>query len=161
MKIDTIWVDGDSCPYQIKKLLNNHIATFYPIYWVSNLVSHQKMYNEHLSIIPVANIKEAADDYILHHASKNALILTHDILFAERLLNQNMSVMNFEGKIFHAKEIDALVAQTMLNTALYRGKFKTKKGKKENSPSFHNFEIKILKLLNIENNFDATTAELE
>ena len=55
--------------------------------------------------------KDAADDYIFANVQKYDLVITRDILFAERLVEKGICAINDRGTVFTKENIRELVSQ--------------------------------------------------
>ncbi len=64
------------------------------------------------------------DAFILNLADRYSLVITRDIFFAKLLLNLGVKVMNDEGQIFNANNINYLYFRSKINFNL---KIKIKK----------------------------------
>ncbi|MCR4947536.1 MAG: DUF188 domain-containing protein [Treponema sp.] len=99
-----IWVDADSCPllvrnFTVKSAAQNNI----PLTFVAN---KEVKCNEPFpfEMIITDKSKDSADNYILQQAQSGDLVITKDFLFADRLLQKNIIVINDRGTLF-TKEI--------------------------------------------------------
>ena len=97
--INHIWVDADSCPL----LVRNHVDTIgkqknIPVTFVAN----KQIPN--LEVVITDNTKDSADNYILEHAESGDLVITKDIVFADKLVQKEITVINDRGTRF-TKEI--------------------------------------------------------
>ena len=54
--------------------------------------------------------KDAADNYIYDNADKNDLVITRDIVFADRLVTKGISTINDRGTIFNKENIKELLS---------------------------------------------------
>lgn len=111
-----IYVDGDSCPVkdEIFKISMRHSLEIY-------LVSNRWMvgnFGPRIHKILVSSGADIADDWIVEHAEKNDIVITADILLAERCLKLGASVIGPTGKIFNEDNIGITVAMRDLNAHL-------------------------------------------
>lgn len=60
----------------------------------------------------------AADNYILLHATTSSLVITRDILFAKKLVDKGVLTMNDKGYIFTASTIQERLTDRNLNYQL-------------------------------------------
>lgn len=105
-----IWVDADSCP----SLVRNHIVKIakqlnLKVYFVAN----RKItcdFNAPFEMIICSSQKDAADNYIYENANQNDLVITRDIVFADRLLEKNITCINDRGTIFTKENIKPLLS---------------------------------------------------
>ena len=102
--INHIWVDADSCPllvrnHTVKTAAQNNI----PVSFVAN--KEVKCDEPHpFEMIITDNEKDSADNYILEHAQAGDLVITKDIVFADKLIQKEITVINDRGTLF-TKEI--------------------------------------------------------
>lgn len=107
----TIWIDSDSCP----SLVRNHVIKFgnsnnIPVTLVANKNIPCDT-NLKYSMIIVEQKKDSADDYIFLNAMENDLVITKDIIFASRLLEKNIFVINDRGTEFSKNNIKELLSE--------------------------------------------------
>ena len=94
--INHIWVDADSCPL----LVRNHVIKTgeqqnIPVTFVAN-----KQIPGLDQMIITDNTKDSADNYILEHAAVGDLVITKDIVFADKLLEKEIIAINDRGTFF-------------------------------------------------------------
>jgi hypothetical protein len=114
-----ILVDADACPVkeEIYKVAFRHEA---PVKIVSNA---------HLRVPPHALIErvvvsagfDAADDWIAEAARPGAVVVTADILLADRCLKAGAAVISHSGKPFTSASIGAAVATRAIMADLRAG----------------------------------------
>lgn len=95
-----IWIDADSCP----ALVRNHVVKMggrlnIPVYFVAN---KNIPCNENFpfKMIICESGKDSADNYIYDNVSDNDMVITRDIVFADRLVEKNICVINDRGNEF-------------------------------------------------------------
>ncbi len=107
-----ILIDGDACPVkdEIYKVAWRHVV---PATLVSNAYIRIP---DHPLIgrVVVSDGFDAADDWIAERADAQAIVITADILLAERCLKLGASVIAPNGKIFDGHSIGAAVATRAL-----------------------------------------------
>ena len=105
-----IWVDADSCPV----LVRNHAAKMGNTLSIKvNFVANKNIPNN--TSFPVNMIicnqdKDAADNYIFDNAGEKDLVITRDIVFADRLVAKGICAINDRGTIFSKENIKTLLA---------------------------------------------------
>ena len=114
-----IFIDADACPVREEtyKVARRHNV---PVTVVSNnflRIPREPLFN----LVTVSDSFDAADDYIAQHADKNAIIITSDILLAERCLNQDASVLAPNGKAFTKDSIGGAIATRAIMADLRAG----------------------------------------
>ena len=114
-----IYIDADACPVREEtyKVARRHNV---PVTVVSN--SFLRVPREPLiNFIAVSNSFDAADDYIAERADANAVVITADILLAERCLKSGASVLAATGKPFTMDSIGAAIATRAIMADLRAG----------------------------------------
>ena len=100
-----IWIDADSCP----ALVRNHTVK---IAGRNNaeviFVANRKITcteNAPFKMIVCSAEKDAADNYIYENAEGADIIITKDIVFAERVVSKGLCVINDRGTIFTSENV--------------------------------------------------------
>ena len=112
-------IDGDACPVkqEIYKVARRHAA---PVSVVSN--SWFRVPDDPLiEIIVVSDGFDAADDWIAERADARAIVVTADILLAERALKAGAQVLSPTGKPFTESSIGSAVATRAIMADLRAG----------------------------------------
>lgn len=107
-----IFIDGDACPVKDEtyKVAERHGV---PVDIVAN--SFLRVPRSPLIRLTVVEAgPDVADDYIAERANSAAIVITADILLAERCLQQGATVLAPNGKPFTAASIGAAVATRAL-----------------------------------------------
>lgn len=104
-----IWIDADSCP----ALVRNHTVKMaaklnLKVSFVANKQIPCESSEYEMIICPAE--KDAADNYIIEHASENDLVITRDIVFADRLVEKNITAINDRGTSFTKNNIKELLS---------------------------------------------------
>lgn len=114
-----ILVDADACPVkdEIYKVAWRHEA---PVTIVSNA---RLRVPEHplVTRVVVAETFDAADDWIAEQADARAIVVTADILLADRCLKAGATVLAPTGKTFTTSSIGAAVATRAIMADLRAG----------------------------------------
>jgi uncharacterized protein YaiI (UPF0178 family) len=103
-----ILVDADACPvkdevYKVAWRLG------VPVSVVSN--SHLRVpAHELIERVVVSDAFDAADDWIVEHAGAQAVVVTGDILLADRCLKNGATVIGHNGKPFTTASIGGAIA---------------------------------------------------
>lgn len=99
-----IWVDGDSIPRDIRQILVRRCRSGgadNPDAPEVRFVSARKLPDIPAEIaVKVEPGPDAADGYIENAAAPGDLVVTRDILFAERVAGKNIAVINDRGEVF-------------------------------------------------------------
>ena len=133
-----IWVDADSCPVRVRQ----HVAeTAERISVKAVFVANRKILsdgeqNQFVQLKICDSGKDVADNFIFDSAEKNDIIITRDILFAERLVRADFTVMNDRGVLFSNRNIEKYVSERNLSLSismlgLKKGFSKNSYGEKE------------------------------
>ena len=116
--ITNIWIDADSCPRQVR----NHtvkIAAKYniPVSFVANkeIECDEK---SPFNMIITDNEKDAADNYIFEHSQQTDLVITRDIVFADRLVQKGVHTINDRGTEFTKEIIKERLSERDFNLQL-------------------------------------------
>ena len=115
----TILVDADACPVkeEIYRVAERYGA---PVKIVSNSWLRVPRI-ERIERIVVDDGFDAADDWIAEHATRNSIVVTADILLADRCLKAGASVLAPNGKPFTANSIGSAVATRAIMADLRAG----------------------------------------
>lgn len=114
-----IYIDADACPVREEcyKVARRHQV---PVTVVSN--SFLRVPREPgIKFVPVSDNFDAADDYIAERAEANAIIITSDILLAERCLKAGAQVLAPNGKPFTMDTIGGQLATRAILADLRAG----------------------------------------
>ncbi len=111
-----IYVDADSCPvkqevYRVAKRYHLDVT----------LVANSWMRvpaEQWLSLEIVGDAFDAADDWIVEHALAHDIVVTADILLANRCIQKDASVLGTTGKVFTEDNISESVATRNLMSEL-------------------------------------------
>ncbi len=114
-----VFIDADSCPV----LVRNHTIKIcnqlhLPVYVVANKnipCDNSYTYN----MIICEETKDSADNYILEHSKVNDIVITKDIVFANKLVEKNVRCLNDRGTIFTKENIKELLSERDFNLQLY------------------------------------------
>ena len=105
-----IYVDADACPAKAEIILvcNRHkvVPIFVANAPISNLLDRKDVRME-----TVNGDFDAADDWIVAHAKEGDLLLTADLLLAQRAVKNKVEAMNFSGGFLSDEVIHDLVAR--------------------------------------------------
>ena len=114
-----IYIDADACPVREEsyKVARRHNI---PVSVVSN--SFLRVPREPLiALITVSDGFDAADDYIAEQAGAASIIITSDILLAERALNKEAVVLRPNGKAYDKNSIGGAIATRAIMADLRAG----------------------------------------
>ena len=114
-----ILVDADACPVK-DEIYKVAWRRGVPVTVVSNM---RLRVPDHPLVerVVVSDRFDAADDWIADHADARAVVVTGDILLADRCLKQSASVIGPNGKPFTAASIGSAVATRAIMADLRAG----------------------------------------
>ena len=115
----SILVDGDACPVkdEIYKVAFRHEV---PVTVVAN--SHFRVpVHPLLKRVVVSDSFDAADDWIAEQASAETVVITADILLADRALKAGATVLSPTGKPFTTSSIGSAIATRAIMADLRAG----------------------------------------
>lgn len=154
-----IWIDADSCPL----LIRNYVADYaqsknLDLRFVANknIPVHKKSPKSkntsfNIKMIVCSSQKDAADDYIFLNAGERDVVITRDLLFAKRLVDKKIFVMNDRGTVFNSFNIEDRLAESRFNMNLREIGFlpqaRSRFGKKELAAFSSVFERHISRLI--------------
>ena len=115
----TILVDADACPvkeeiYRVAERYRAHVRV------VSNSAFRVPV-SERVQRVVVSDGFDAADDWIAEHASASSVVVTGDILLAERCLKAGARVLKHDGRAFDATSIGGAIATRAIMEDLRAG----------------------------------------
>ncbi|KLI62968.1 YaiI/YqxD family protein [Aurantiacibacter marinus] len=115
----TILVDADACPvkdeiYRVADRFKAHVRV------VSNAAFRVPV-SERVKRVIVSDSFDAADDWIADNATTRSVVITADILLAERCLKAGAAVLAHNGKPFDTASIGSAVATRAIMADLRSG----------------------------------------
>ena len=115
----TILVDADACPVkeEIYRVAARHKAH---VRVVSNSPFRVPV-SERVQRVVVSDSFDAADDWIAEHADARSVVVTGDILLAERCLKAGARVLKHDGREFDAAGIGSAIATRAIMEDLRAG----------------------------------------
>lgn len=114
-----ILVDGDACPVK-EEIYKVAYRTHIPVTLVANApmrIPDHPLIRLHL----VSDHFDAADDWIAEAANENSIVITADILLADRCVKAGATTLGPTGKAFDANNIGAAVATRAIMADLRAG----------------------------------------
>ena len=114
-----ILVDADACPVkeEVYKVALRHSVK---VMVVANMALRVPMHPL-ISRVVVSDGFDAADDWIAHRAGAGTVVVTGDILLAERCLKAGATVIAHNGKLFTAASIGSAIATRAIMADLRAG----------------------------------------
>ena len=113
-----IWIDADACPAPVKTIVFRASQRVrIPITLVANQRA-QMPPSPLIRVVQVSQGFDAADDYIVEHATASDLVITADIPLAARLVAQGIPALNPRGELYSADNIQERLALRNLKEEL-------------------------------------------
>ncbi len=111
-----IYVDGDGCPvkedvYNVAKRYSLHV------FMVCNSAMRIPKAS-HIEPVVVGAHFDAVDDWIAEHVQPNDIVVTNDLLLADRCIKKTARVIDPRGKILDEDNIGEALATRELMTSL-------------------------------------------
>lgn len=113
-----IWIDGDACPKAIKQILFRAaikrqitvimVANHFPVVPLSSFIKK----------VQVESGFDKADDYILTHLQPQDLVITADIILADKVIAQQGMALNPRGMLYSSQNIKHTLAMRHFNESL-------------------------------------------
>ena len=115
----TILVDADACPVkeEIYRVASRHAALVKVVSNAPFRVPHSPL----VSRVLVSDAFDAADDWIAERANSRSIVVTGDILLADRGLKAGAQVLAPPGKAFAAGSIGSSIATRAIMADLRAG----------------------------------------
>ena len=112
----TIYVDADACPVK-EEIFRVALRHNLQVYLVCNS-RLATIVDKNVHKIQVDSSLDAADNWICEHIESDDIVVTTDILLADRCLKKGAHVTNPMGKIFNNNNIGSAKAMRELHTHL-------------------------------------------
>lgn len=101
-----VWIDGDSVARDARRVAERHAeGRSYEL----TIVADRPISVSRAAAVEVIELEtgeEAVDNYILSAVAEGDLVITRDILLAERLISQGVYVLNDRGEEFTPENIE-------------------------------------------------------
>ena len=119
MSLFSIWIDADSCPSPVKDLVIRFSKRLnLNCFFVANReLSIPKTPN--FKMIITESTKDAADNYIFENCNEDDIVITRDLLLAERLLEKKITTINDRGLTFTQENIKEKISMRNFNLELF------------------------------------------
>jgi uncharacterized protein YaiI (UPF0178 family) len=119
MSIIRILIDADACPVK-EEVYRVAFRREVPVRVVSNS-SMRVPVHPLIERVVVSDKFDAADDWIVDNADPNTVVITGDILLADRCLKAGATVIGHNGKPFTAASIGGAIASRAIMADLRAG----------------------------------------
>lgn len=105
-----IWIDADSCPAMVREhsVKIGHKYNL-KVFFVANKNIPCKL-NLPFEMIITETQKDSADNYIFENSSTEDIVITKDIVFADRLVEKGVYCINDRGTHFTKENIKELLS---------------------------------------------------
>ncbi len=112
----TIYIDADACPTK-QEIFQVAIRHDLQVYLVSNSRLSMKVH-KNVQKIQVGSDLDAADNWIVEHIENGDIVVTMDILLADRCLKKGARAISPIGKVFNNNNIGSAKAMRELGAYL-------------------------------------------
>lgn len=113
-----IWIDADACPTPVKTIVfraSQRVRV--PVVLVANHRA-QTPPSPLITAVHVGQGFDAADDYIVQHATASDLVITADVPLAARLVAQGVPALNPRGELYTEENVRERLALRNLKEEL-------------------------------------------
>lgn len=113
-----VWIDADACPKSAKELV---IKFALKRQFEVALVAGQPQIKPGLALVKLIVVPsgpDAADDYLVDHATAGELVICSDVPLADRLVKKGVAALDPRGKEFDAQNMGDRLAVRNLFTDL-------------------------------------------
>ena len=105
-----IWIDGDACPKAIKEVLfRAAIKRKVTLYLVANHFV-QLPPSPYIKRVIVSAGFDVADEYIVEHVQIHDLVITADIILADKIISKKALALNPKGTLYYKDNIKHVLA---------------------------------------------------
>ena len=117
----TIYIDGDACPVreEVFRVAGRLGLAVFVVANGSRPIRPPNLPN--VTMITVPEGADAADDWIADHCDAKSVVITADILLADRCLKAGATVIGSNGKAFTMASIGAAIATRAIMADLRAG----------------------------------------
>ncbi len=150
-----IWIDADSCPVKIRQYVSEAAKKLMikAVFVANHVISVSDDESPFVEFKLCEAGKDVADNFIFNSLQNSDIVITRDILFAERLVNSDFSVINDRGVQFSKSNIEKYISERNLSLSismlgLKSGYSKNSYGNKEFSAFCNCFDKLILEKIN-------------
>jgi len=112
----TIYVDADACPTK-KEIIRVAMRHNLQVYLVSNSRLNM-IVNKNVHKIQVGSDLDAADNWIEEHIEPGDIVVTTDVLLADRCLKKGVDTISPTGRVFNSDTIGGAKAMRDLRAHL-------------------------------------------
>ncbi len=131
-----IFVDADSCEKNARKFILNLAAKKnIKVTFAANKNIPFSFNNPLFKMEICSKEKNSADDFIVENSKPGDIVVTRDLILAQRIFNKKISVMNDKGTVFNKENLEYLIEERKLSIQMKSfgistgGKWKNYNGK--------------------------------
>ena len=97
---NTVWIDADACPRVVKDIVYRavHKRKIQAILVANSYQQHPR--SERIRMIVVAKEPDEADNTILEQCKTSDLVITADIILADKLVKKGVVAINPRGEVY-------------------------------------------------------------
>lgn len=121
-RVTRVFIDGDNCAklvreYLVQKALGEEIELFFVSNGVAK-VDWSKSEQGAVHIVTTESIQSATDKWILQNIALGDIVITRDVLFAAKVVERGVGVMNDRGVVFGVNNIKIFTKERNFNMQL-------------------------------------------
>lgn len=131
-----IFVDADSCEKNARKFILNLAAKKnIKVTFAANKNIPFSFINPLFKMEICSKEKNSADDFIVENSKPGDIVVTRDLILAQRIFNKKILVMNDKGTVFNKENLEYLIEERKLSIQMKSfgistgGKWKNYNGK--------------------------------
>ena len=131
-----IFVDADSCEKNAREfILNAAVKKNLNVIFAANKNIPFSFSNPLFKMEICSKEKNSADNFIAENSKPGDIVVTRDLILAQRILNKKISVMNDKGTVFNKENLEYLIEERQLSIQMKSlgvstgGKWKNYSGK--------------------------------
>ena len=111
-----IFVDADSCEKNAREfILNAAVKKNLNVIFAANKNIPFAFKNPLFKMEICSKEKNSADDFIVENSKPGDIVVTRDLLLAQRIFNKKISVMNDKGTVFNKENLEYLIEERQLS----------------------------------------------
>lgn len=138
----SVYIDGDNCPTLVLEFVAEYCRQNEFLLKIAanrkiSIKNAEENSDYEMIVCPVQ--KDAADNYIIANAGAKSLVITKDVILAEKLVAENIITINDRGTVFEKNSIKYRMQDRDLNLQLAALGFGGKKEKNYNQENLEKF----------------------
>lgn len=113
-----VWIDADACPKGAKdQVIKFALKRGFEVVLVAGQSQTRPAFDQ-VKLIVVPSGPDAADDYLVEHATPGELVICSDVPLADRLIKKGVAALDPRGKEFDERNMGDRLAVRNLFTDL-------------------------------------------